>query len=78
MDESRGWAAGRRSYLPELSEQVILHTADGGQTWETQYQQAPSLDMVFSVFRLDSIYFTDAQNGWAVEHAPHRSRRRFA
>jgi photosystem II stability/assembly factor-like uncharacterized protein len=66
VDENDGWAVGSRSYLPELTGQVILHTSDGGLTWETQYEQSPPLDMLFTVFRLDSVYFADSQNGWAV------------
>jgi len=66
VDENHGWAVGSRSYLPELSGQVIFHTSDGGQTWETQYEHAPPLDNLFSYHRLDNVYFADVQNGWAV------------
>ena len=64
-DESRGWAVGKRSYEPDLWGQIIFYTNDGGATWETQYELAPP-DQLFSYFRLDSVYFTDRQNGWAV------------
>jgi photosystem II stability/assembly factor-like uncharacterized protein len=67
VDESQGWAVGSRSYLPDVTGQVIFYTADGGSTWEPQYQQNPSLELpAFSVFRLDGVYFVDAQRGWAV------------
>jgi photosystem II stability/assembly factor-like uncharacterized protein len=65
LDEDTGWAVGSRSFIPEHTGQVILHTADGGLTWKTQYEQAPLFDL-FSVFRLDSVYFVDDETGWAV------------
>jgi photosystem II stability/assembly factor-like uncharacterized protein len=57
---------GSRSYLPAIWGQVIFHTADGGETLEKQYEQAPLLDQTFTYFRLDSIFFLDDQTGWAV------------
>jgi len=66
IDENRGWAVGRRTYLPELWGQVILYTDNGGATWETQYEYAPPLDDLFSFFALNDVYFTDDHNGWAV------------
>jgi photosystem II stability/assembly factor-like uncharacterized protein len=65
-DEQNGWAIGWRSYQPGFLGQVIFHTSDGGQTWQTQYEDAPNLSSLFDIHRLDSVYFTDAQNGWAV------------
>jgi photosystem II stability/assembly factor-like uncharacterized protein len=65
-DEANGWAVGSRSYSPEVWGQVIFHTADGGLTWASQYEQAPPAGTSFSYFRLDSISFADSQNGWAV------------
>jgi photosystem II stability/assembly factor-like uncharacterized protein len=65
VDEAHGWVVGSRSFEPELWGQVILHTQDGGLTWDTQYEQAPPDDL-FSYHRLDSVYFADLQNGWAV------------
>jgi photosystem II stability/assembly factor-like uncharacterized protein len=66
VDENLGWAVGTRSFVPELWGQVIFHTQDGGATWENQYEKPPPLDSLFSYFRLDSVYFVDSQNGWAV------------
>jgi len=66
VGEKDGWAVGSRSYLPEITGQVIMHTSDGGLSWETQYEQATPIDMLFTVFRLNSVYFVDDQNGWAV------------
>lgn len=66
VDENNGWAVGSRSYLPQFSGQVIFHTSDGGQTWETQYEHAPPFDIGFSYHRLDDVFFADSQHGWAV------------
>lgn len=65
-DALHGWAVGSRSFLPDHSGQVIFHTSDAGQTWHKQYEQPPLLDTLFSVFRLDSVFFIDDQTGWAV------------
>ncbi len=65
VDAQRGWVVGRRSYGPSMWGQVILHTADGGATWETQYTHPPG-EHLFSVHRLDAVTFADAQTGWAV------------
>ena len=58
-----GWAAGRWG--------TVLHTADGGQTWE---KQKTGVD-----FTLSSVSFVDPQNGWAVgdEGADHPHFRRW-
>ena len=65
-DGNNGWAVGSRSTVPNLWDQVIMHTADGGKSWKIQYDQAPPQDKLFSYHRLDSLYFVDRQNGWAV------------
>ena len=65
-DKNHGWVVGRRSYEPQFWWQVIFHTQDGGATWEIQYEHAPPLDGLFSYHRLDSVYFIDIENGWAV------------
>ncbi len=67
-DEAHGWVVGSQTFDVNLWGQVILHTRDGGDTWETQYEHAPP-DTLFSVHRLASVYFTDNQNGWAVGRA---------
>lgn len=66
VDDDYGWVVGSRSHGPQFTGQVILHTADGGVTWETQYEKTPDLSSLFSYLRLDSVYFVDAFNGWAV------------
>lgn len=65
-DNNSGWAAGSKSVVPNLWGQVILHTKDGGKTWSLQYENSPSSGDLFSYHRLNSIYFVDQQNGWAV------------
>lgn len=65
-DNKSGWAVGSRSYEPGFWGQAILHTSDGGDTWMTQYEDAPSMDELFSYHRLDSVYFVEKKNGWAV------------
>ncbi len=49
IDNLNGWITGSR----------ILHTCDGGLSWEEQYQD----DLT------EAIYFTDKNKGWAIEHA---------
>ena len=61
-----GWAVGSRSYLPNVWGQVIFYTANGGQTWASQYELAPPAGTTFSTLRLDSVQFLDALHGWAV------------
>jgi photosystem II stability/assembly factor-like uncharacterized protein len=46
--------------------QLIFHTQDGGATWATQYEKAPPLDDLYNWIELNSVFFTDSQNGWAV------------
>jgi photosystem II stability/assembly factor-like uncharacterized protein len=64
-DAMNGWTVGSRSYGVSHDGQVILHTADGGATWDTQYTDAPP-DSLFSAYRLTGVYFSDPQTGWAV------------
>ena len=67
-DRNHGWAAGTRTFTPQIWGQEILATQDGGQTWTSQFEQGLS-DGLFSYQRLDGISFADAQNGWAVGSA---------
>ena len=50
IDSQNGWAVGSRG--------IIIHTADGGNTWEEQYN-------AFN-HSLEGIHFADINNGWAV------------
>ena len=52
VDAKRGWAVGHDA--------IVLHTRDGGETWELQYQ-APEEEMP-----LLSVWFEDAQHGLAA------------
>ena len=69
LDEMQGWAVGSRSFGVSISGQVILHTADGGVTWGTQYEDAPPPGSSWSLYRLNGVHFSDAQTGWAVGRA---------
>jgi photosystem II stability/assembly factor-like uncharacterized protein len=51
-DADNGWAVGHWG--------AILHTADGGRTWQTQRLDTKVDQPLFSV------YFQDAMHGWAV------------
>jgi len=65
LDKNHGWAAGTRTFSPQLWGQEIFATQDGGQTWTSQFERGLT-DGLFSYFRLDSISFADANNGWAA------------
>jgi photosystem II stability/assembly factor-like uncharacterized protein len=66
VDESYGWAVGRRTYEdPSIWGQVIFNTTDGGETWQMQYHQQPP-ESLFTYFRLDAVQFLDRATGWAV------------
>lgn len=69
VDEMQGWAVGSRSFGVSISGQVILHTANGGESWEIQYEDAPPPGSSWSLYRLNGVYFLDAQTGWAVGRA---------
>ena len=46
---------------------MILHTTDGGDSWQTQYESPPDMDGRFCyTHRIDQIRFIDDQTGWAV------------
>ncbi len=71
VDENQGWVVGSQTFDISHWGQVILHTQDGGLTWETQYEQGPDFEGLgkgglFSTHRLADVQFVDAQNGWAV------------
>ena len=66
VDENHGWIAGYRTEFPELEQYhyaVMVHTSDGGQTWEKQMEGVP--------VRLRAVRFADAQRGWAVGYDIH-------
>jgi len=65
VDRNRGWAAGSRTYTPQQWGQEIFATQDGGQTWTTQFERSPA-STLSGYFRLESISFADANDGWAA------------
>jgi hypothetical protein len=56
-DDENGWITGER-VLFYCQYATILYTHDGGNTWETCYDQLFAHNY--------SLYFTDSDNGWAV------------
>jgi photosystem II stability/assembly factor-like uncharacterized protein len=72
-DAQEGWVVGSKTFDVPHWGQVILHTQDGGFTWETQYEHAPDVEVIgaglFSVHRLADVQFIDGQTGWAVGSA---------
>lgn len=66
VDDNHGWIAGYRSEFPELEQYyyaVMLHTSDGGQTWDKQMEGVQ--------VRLRAVRFADSQRGWAVGYDIH-------
>jgi photosystem II stability/assembly factor-like uncharacterized protein len=57
-DISQGWATGRTPYPAD--QEVILHTSDGGSSWQTQYSH------VTGRFDLTGLDFLDDSHGWAA------------
>jgi photosystem II stability/assembly factor-like uncharacterized protein len=51
-DRKHGWTVGH--------ENVILHSSDGGETWQSQYPDGGIEE------RLLDVYFSDAQRGFAI------------
>lgn len=61
IDEDHGWAAGSWSEMPQFEQfhwGVIIHTRDGGETWQHQIEGLESY--------LTAIRFADRKTGWAV------------
>jgi photosystem II stability/assembly factor-like uncharacterized protein len=68
IDERRGWVVGGRVRMGETNETMrhdqrggfgyILHTEDGGKTWETQYAEQGRY--------LFGLHMLDNRRGWAV------------
>jgi photosystem II stability/assembly factor-like uncharacterized protein len=66
VDDNHGWIAGYRSEFPEFEQYyyaVLLHTSDGGQTWDKQMEDVQ--------VRLRAVRFADSQRGWAVGYDIH-------
>jgi photosystem II stability/assembly factor-like uncharacterized protein len=61
VDADHGWIAGSWRDMPNFEQHdraVILHTGDGGRTWQRQIVGVESL--------LTAIRFADRERGWAV------------
>jgi photosystem II stability/assembly factor-like uncharacterized protein len=63
VNEDTGWIAGSDIYLTR-KHGVILHTTNGGQTWEIQFEiHSPG---IFGSKLFRGVRFLDDQNGWAI------------
>ena len=61
FDANNGWAVGGKpNTYSSGAKRVILHTTDGGDTWITNLYVSDYVEP------LSAVYFTDANNGWAV------------
>jgi len=58
VDDQYGWCVGHDITVPYTG--IILATTDGGQHWSPQTVQGIDTPM------LESVWFTDRSNGWAV------------
>ena len=64
INQMQGWVVGKKSLGPETWSQIILHTADGGESWTEQYSFTET--SYNSYLRLDAVQFINNQVGWAV------------
>jgi len=55
IDTNHGWVVGQFG--------TILHSPDGGVTWEEQQSNTGSMD---GYYNYQSVYFTDIMNGWVA------------
>ena len=60
LDSTNGWVVGTNDVWEENG--VILHTLDGGKSWEPQASNLGG--------RLVGVEFVDASNGWAISDDP--------
>jgi photosystem II stability/assembly factor-like uncharacterized protein len=58
LDVNEGWAVGDNS--------AIIHTLDGGKTWESQTENVKWLEEGENKYILWCLKFTDSQTGWIV------------
>ncbi|MDC1324729.1 YCF48-related protein [Flavobacteriaceae bacterium] len=62
VDANTGWASGDNG--------IILHTTDGGSNWDVQAATfnsgASTYTYDYDTLDFDNIFFSDANNGWAV------------
>ncbi|MCP4309804.1 MAG: T9SS type A sorting domain-containing protein, partial [Bacteroidetes bacterium] len=65
IDVSKGWVVGQKSEEPESWAQVILHSDDGGESWEEQYSFQTEIVSGMNT-RLNAVEFVNGSTGWAV------------
>lgn len=63
VDESEGWAVGER-YGLNYSRGMIVHTSDGGASWEKQLEIESNNQFAARYFK--SIRMKNAKEGWAI------------
>jgi len=65
LNQNEGWITGTGSFAYDIN--VILHTTNGGDLWETQYSESDE----WYFHALKDIAFLDSENGWAVGGSQH-------
>jgi photosystem II stability/assembly factor-like uncharacterized protein len=66
VDRQNGWLVGGHDYRDLWWNQaVIMHTTDGGETWQEQ------LGGESNIGSLDQVQFIDANVGWAADYGHH-------
>lgn len=65
IDEQTGWAIGGRSTTSGPPRTFVVHTTDGGETWESEYS-----DSGMAWISTD-IHFTDQDHGWVTSRIPY-------
>ena len=69
IDENNGWIVGYMFIDEGHSKGIILHTSNGGKTWETQL--AIGGDSPYKLIKFNSIRMKDENIGWANSSPPH-------
>jgi len=65
ISPDKGWVSGSDYIYGEKSIAILLHTTDGGSTWERFYEVPISAPFLPNFF--NDVIFTDRFNGWAFE-----------
>ena len=58
VERKKGWIVGGKNVGQFTHEGFILHTPDGGKTWELQFDEVETY--------LNDLVFVDDQNGWVI------------
>ena len=64
INENIGWIVGSHT-----NKATILHTTDGGENWETDWQYTKPADYPGDSYGLFSVYFVNDITGWTVGEA---------